>query len=127
MHDYQETQVTGTKWQRCNQVLLNNPHNGQRSIEMREETIVTLDGSLFSQTVPGMKFDFNPTDLIQLRDPATGALTGSTMSMMDMYVAVGSLYLQKAAERDTPPVVPESEVPEPAVVEESPAVPDPQL
>lgn len=100
MPDYQETQVTGTKWQRCNQVVLDNPYNGQRSIEMREETVATLDGSVFSQTVQGMKFNFDPSDLIQLRDPATGVLTGSTMSMMDMYVAVWSLYLQKAAERD---------------------------
>lgn len=128
MPNYQETPVTGTKWQRCHQVVLNNPYNGQRSIEMMEQSVVTLDGGSFAQTVPGMKFDFNPADLIQLRDPATGDLTGATMSMGEMYVAVWSLYLQKAAERDTPPVVAAPVVEEPAVVEapvvEEPAVVD---
>lgn len=100
MADYQETQVTGTKWQRCNQVLLNNPHNAQRSIEMREEEIVILGDNVFCQTVPGMKFDFNPQDTFELRDPATGNVTGATMSMGEMYVAVWSLYMQKAMERD---------------------------
>jgi len=100
MANYQETQVTGTKWQRCNQVLINNPYNTTPAVAFKEETVVVLDSGVFIQSQSGLACDFDPQGVINLRDPATGALTGQTMSQQDVYVALYSMYLQLAEQRD---------------------------
>lgn len=107
MPNYQEATVSGTKWQRCNQVVINNPYQGQPRVEMREEVIARIENDTFIQTAAGLRFDFDPSEIIQLRNPANGEFTGQTMSMEQVYVVLWSLYLQKAAERDIPvePVV----------------------
>lgn len=100
MSNYQETQVTGSKWQRCNQVVLNNPYSGTPTIAMKEETVATLEGSVFTQTQSGLTFNFDPSGVIALRDPQTGDLTGETTSQGAVYLAIYSLYVQAALERD---------------------------
>lgn len=109
MPDYQETQVAGTKWQRCNQVVLNNPYSGTPTIEMKEETIATFDGNIFSQTKSGLAFNFDPSGVIALRNPQTGELTGDTTSQGAVYVAIYSLYVQAAMERDVAQLAAEQE------------------
>jgi hypothetical protein len=100
MPDYKETAVTGTQWQRCNGVTISNPFRGQPTVQMQEETIAQVGDNVFAQTAAGIVFDFDPAEKIDLRNPQTGELVGASMTGMDLYVALYSLYIAKAHERD---------------------------
>lgn len=100
MSNYKEVAVTGTKWQRCNSVTINNPLGAIPTVSMGEQIMAVVDGDTFAQTAQGLNFAFDPGEVIALRNPATNELVGSTMTGLDVYVALYSLYIQKAQERD---------------------------
>lgn len=100
MSDYKETAVTGTQWQRSNCVHIDNPFNAQPMVTFAEEVVATLGDGTFIKPSTQIVFPFDPTLVIALRDPTTNILTGTTMTGLDVYVALYSLYIQKAAERD---------------------------
>lgn len=100
MTDYKETEVTGTSWQRCDAVTISNPRNAVPTVRMSEEIIANLGGNEFSKTAQGLAFAFDPSIVIPLLNPVTGLSTGSSMTGMDVYVALYSLYILKAAARD---------------------------
>lgn len=100
MPDYNESTVSGKSWQRCPQVLISNPHEGKPVVRLSEETVVTVGDKKFTESLPGIQFEFDPNIVIQLRNPETGAPIGATMTGIQVYVALYSLYIQKAMERD---------------------------
>lgn len=100
MPNYKEAPVSGTQWQRCNQVVIDNPYGGVPTVSMREEMIVTLNGDRFSRSAPGLTFAFDPSEVIPLLDPTTGQPTGQSVTAGSIYVALASMYAMKAAQRD---------------------------
>ena len=100
MPDYQETPVAGTKWQRCNCVHIDNPNGGQPMVTFAEEEVVALGGESFTKPATQIVFPFDPSDVIQLRNPQDGELSGQSITAADVYVALYSFYIQKAYERD---------------------------
>ncbi|WP_395008315.1 hypothetical protein [Undibacterium sp.] len=101
MADYKETSLTGKSWQRCNQVMISNPRNGVPMVRLSEEVIANLGEKEFAESLPGIMFEFDPNIVIQMRNPETGeAIPGATMTGLQVYVAMFSLYIQKAQERD---------------------------
>lgn len=106
MPNYNESQVAGTAWQRCHTVTIRNPLAGTPVIEFAEERVITLEGDDIHQWVEGCSKQFSPTGVFLLLDPMTNAATGATMTHTQLYLALYSLYMQTAAERDTPPQEP---------------------
>ena len=101
MPDYNETQISGTSWQRCNQVLITNPRHGAPTISLSEETIFLAGQKELSESLPGIRFTFDPNIIIQMRNPETGEeIAGVTMTGAEVYAVMFSLYIQKAIERD---------------------------
>lgn len=100
MADYKESNVEGKSWQRCSQVLISNAKDAQPRVTLSEERVYVVGDKELSYPIPGIQFDFDPSIVIQLRNPNTGDLTGSTMTGAQVYVALYSLYIQKALERD---------------------------
>lgn len=100
MSDYKETSVTGTSWQRCNVVHINNAYGTQPIVTFAEEVVATLGADTFIKPSSQLVFPFDPAVVIELRNPADNTLTGATMTGLDVYVALYSLYIQKANERD---------------------------
>lgn len=100
MPDYKETTVSGTQWQRCNGVVIANPYNAQPTVRLTEEIVAVVGGNTFVQSAQGLSFDFDPSEVIPLLDPQTGLATGSTTTGGDVYVALYSLYIKRATERD---------------------------
>ena len=100
MNDYKETSVTGTSWQRCNCVHIDNPHGTMPQVTFAEEVVATLGIDTFTKPTTQIVFPFDPAVVIELRNPVTNELTGATVTGLDVYVALYSFYLQKAAERD---------------------------
>lgn len=100
MADYKYKQEQATEWQRCAAVVIMNPHQGIADIRMDEEKIITIGDSFYSKPAGSLQFTFPPDEVINLRNPATGELVGATMTCGDIYLALYSLYIQKALARD---------------------------
>jgi hypothetical protein len=103
MSDYRESAVTGTTWQRCCQIVIANPRGAVPTVRFDEESVLALaDGTEIRRPVGALALDFDPAKVIELRDPATGELTGDTSSYGAVYTLLYSAYMTTALERDTP-------------------------
>jgi len=103
MSDYRESAVTGTTWQRCCQIVIDNPRQGVPTVRFDEESVLALtDGTEVRRPMGAMAVPFDPAKEIALRNPATGALTGMSMNYAEVYAVLYSAYLAAALERDTP-------------------------
>ena len=101
MPDYKESQVAGTRWQRCNRIVINNPYGAMPNIRFDEEERVALGDRTLGNPVGGIIKDFdNPALTFPLCNPATGEATGTTMTYGDVYAVLWSLYMALAEERD---------------------------
>ncbi len=101
MPDYQESKVTGQAWQRCHQVVIENPRHGSKVVRFDEERILALDGDAEVRTPAGtLAVLFEPGAEIPLRDPTTGELTGNSISYGEAYMVIYSAYLAAAQDRD---------------------------
>lgn len=101
MPDYRQATGTANLWRRAYQVTINNPRNNPPNILFMEEDVVTVEGAEFRQPNAGMvSGSFDPSGVIELRDPATGELTGQTATQAELYAILHSLYIQLALARD---------------------------
>lgn len=101
MSNYNQVTVPGTVWTRCYEIVIRNPYLGlEKSATFSEENVVTIDNRIISNTKRFLHKQFNPTEVINLRDPATGTLTGSTLTHEELYTILYSLYLQTSIEKD---------------------------
>ena len=107
MTDYKEQSIPGTltSYQRCHQITIQNPYNDISAANVRfdEEVIKTLpDGEVIKSSPQngGITKEFDPSVVIQLRDPTTWELTGESTTMGALMAAIGSAYWQFALERD---------------------------
>lgn len=99
--NYNETAVTGQSWQRCHQVVIENPRTGQQVVRFEEERVLALDGDAEMKTPAGsLAVVFDPSKEIPLRDPMTGELTGESTTYGAAYALLYSAYLAAAIERD---------------------------
>lgn len=100
MADYKETNVSGKSWQRCHTVVIYNPYDQTASIALREEQVTEAGGERFFKPMGEIKFPFDPNASIALKNPITGEDLGQSMTQQQIYVALWSLYMAKAAARD---------------------------
>jgi hypothetical protein len=100
MSDYKESDVTGVVWQRCHTVQISNQLNQNKSIFFQEEKVYNLDGNDIKNYVDGCGKVFSATATFPILNLADGSETGQSMSHQDLYIALYSLYMQTATERD---------------------------
>lgn len=114
MPNYNEkTAVTGQAWQRCCQVVIENPRHAKPVVRFEEERVLALDGGTEVLTpAGGLALEFDPDRVIVMRDAITGEPTGKTVTYADAYALLYSAYLSAAAERDAAntPATPETGV-----------------
>jgi len=103
MPNYNENTVTGAKWTRCKDIHIRNAYLGQPHIIFGEEDIISVEGNapihLAKQQEIHADFD-QEAGVIPLINPASGELTGSSISHIELYTILYSLYIQKALLRD---------------------------
>lgn len=110
MPDYNETTVTGSAWQRCKQVVVDNRLGVTPSIRFDEERVTALsDGDTVHRNLGALSVPFDPAAVIELRDPATGEATGATITHAEVYAILYSAYLGTAIARDEAANPPEEE------------------
>lgn len=102
MPNYNESNVTGTTWQRCYKIEVRNPYQGPKGAIFLEEEVTSLaNGKIIQEPTTNMQELFDvPTKTIELVNPETGDLLGNSVTYQDVYVILYSLYMQLAAARD---------------------------
>lgn len=102
MADYKEETLTGNKWRRCYQVIINNPAPGYGSpnIVFIEQEVLSLGGDTILKQVGNVSVNFDPAASINVFDPVTLEPTGTTFTHMDLYGMLFSAYMTAAKERD---------------------------
>ena len=119
--NYKETGLSGTSWVRCNSLTIRNPIVGTTemksnpvtrileivpanpTISFQEEKVISIDGTQSIIPIPNItcSAEFDAVNgSIQLRNPETGDLLGTSVSHQELYVILYSLYLQTALARD---------------------------
>jgi hypothetical protein len=110
MADYKQSAVDGTTWQRCHQIVIDNPRRALPAVRFDEEEVLALsDGQEIKRPVGSVRVPFDPAQEIPLRDPVSGALTGDTATYGDAYALLYSAYIAAAEARDAalaPPPAP---------------------
>jgi hypothetical protein len=107
MADYNESTVAGSKWTRCYRIQIDNKSGAVPTVLFFEEDRIQLEDGTAISKGRGMitaLFD-SPEKSFPLLDPVTSEplLTDGepiTMSHGELYVALRSLYLDRAVARD---------------------------
>lgn len=101
MSNYNQSDVDGIKWTRASQVKIDNPLGGIASIRFREEDVISSGDDTISTCRGSVGATFkDPQMSFPILDTETGEETGQTMSYQDVYIALHSLYISLARERD---------------------------
>jgi hypothetical protein len=102
MPDYKESVIDGLTWQRCSQIVVDNPRDGAPSVRFDEEEILALaDGREVRRALGTLTQPFDPAQEIPLRNPATSELTGEIATYGAAYALLYSAYMAAAEARDT--------------------------
>lgn len=100
MTDYKQSTLEGTQWQRCKNVIINNPLVGQKSAFFQEERVISINGQNLKQPLDGCSKNFSVEGTFPLINPSTNLPTGQNMTHTELYIALYSLYIQTATDRD---------------------------
>jgi hypothetical protein len=103
MPDYQSSDLVGSRYRRWSRINIDNPREGVPSSVVLETEVLTLgENDVIERPVGNLSITLSdPTKAIPLRDPTDGwTLTGATMTMGELYAALGSACWQAALERD---------------------------
>ena len=102
MANYQETNITGTKYRRAYQVHVANGMS-DKTITFHEEDVINLVDEVIQKKAGSVSKAFtaeNANTSFAIVDPATGADSGQTMTYQEVYAALYGLYLHLAQQRD---------------------------
>ena len=98
--NYKEQLEQGQVWTRCYRVEISNPYNGIQSVNMMEETIISIAGETITKPGRLLTKTFNASETFELVNPLTGEPLGASITHADLYVMFFSLWLKTAKERD---------------------------
>jgi len=104
--DYQEQTITGqmSQYTRCHSIQIQNPRgNDPTSLNARfdEEIVKTLpDGTVITEAGAGITAEFDPSEVIGIRDVTTWELTDATITVGELYALLASAYWHYATKRD---------------------------
>jgi hypothetical protein len=99
--NYKESTVSGQSWQRAKVIQIWNEYGQTPRVDFIEETLVSLGDTKITQPAGTLsKTVANVDETIQIINPETGADTGATMTIAQIYAAIFSYYLKLAQERD---------------------------
>jgi hypothetical protein len=100
VNDYKENLVTGKTWQRACRVTIDNPLGQQPVLTYVEEQVTDLGNTTMKKLVGALGYSVDMSATIAMRDPVTLALTGKTLPVATVHLALFSDYLNRALDRD---------------------------
>jgi hypothetical protein len=102
MANYKETTIAGSSYIRAKNVHFTNGET-EKNVIFVEEQIINLDGETIRKDAGEVYSEFTPDNAasdFSILNPETGEDSGQSMTFQDVYVALYSLYLHLANERD---------------------------
>ena len=99
-HLYQPTEVVGSEFTRCYQVVIDNRMDAVPAATFNEERVFVSAGPARRWPSGQCSAPFAPEAEIPILDPATGEQTGATITMAALYGLLYSAYLWTATTRD---------------------------
>jgi hypothetical protein len=100
MAQYQEQTGQGQVWQRCYSIMVDNPLGGPATITFNEEKVMVIGEEVVKNPLTMCRKKFNSPMTFPLRNPQTGEPTGQTMTHLEVYKILHSLYIHTAMQRD---------------------------
>lgn len=103
MPDYQASDLVGSKYRRWSRINIDYPMTGTPSATILEEEVLNIgEAEPIRRPVANLSISLSdPTKAVPLRDPTNEwALTGTTITMGELFAAIGSACWQAALERD---------------------------
>jgi hypothetical protein len=100
MSKYQQQNITGEEYTRCNVITIVNPLNKTPSIQFNEERITVLSDRVLETPIGQITIAFDASKEIVLLNPQTGEPVGKSITHLDLYVALYSAYIASATARD---------------------------
>ena len=104
MANYNEVTESGdiTKWNRARQIVCDNPVEGAPGITVYEHEATRLpDGTVIEKSLGSLSYAMtDPTVEIPLIDPTTFEQTETTMTAGQIWLAMASVYIWLAKQRD---------------------------
>ena len=111
MADYKESQIMGSEYTRCSQVVISNPLASTPQVQFYEERVAVIGERSLITPDGHVQIAFDAEKVIPLVNPETlNPIPGQSTTMGHLYLALFSAYIQTALERDAeaqqPPVGP---------------------
>ena len=99
--DYQSTAITGSAWTRAYQIVIDNRLGAVPNVVFHEErALLTDDGQTRHWASGQCALAYDPAQTIPVLDPATGAETGASLALGELYGLLYSAYIAAATARD---------------------------
>lgn len=102
MTNYNQQTGQGESWQRCYEVVIDNPLNAAAQITFKEEMVVQIGENTFTKPITACRSSFDSEAEVPLLNPETGLATGPSFTHQELYQYLYSLYIHTAKQRDTP-------------------------
>jgi hypothetical protein len=99
MPDYRQNTKEIKSWYRATKVTINNPYGATPTIRLDEEEATDNEGVVTTVPVGFIGAEFDPAERFNLLNPDTGEVIG-TVTQLDLYVILHSLYIDLAKKRD---------------------------
>lgn len=104
MITYNQKTIDGESWERARRIVFENPLDSVKSVKIIEESVIRLNGRDIIEPIGSKEFKLSSAEdygkTFDLIDPATGLLTGETVSYGDIYQIIFSLYIKLKKEED---------------------------
>jgi hypothetical protein len=92
-----QSPVAGESYQRCLQVVIDNPLAGQPTVMFSQETVVGTDaGAVVRIPMQPLAMPFDPDAEIPVINPETGEPTGAVVTQAEVYTLIFSAYVAAA-------------------------------
>ena len=101
MANYNQTDVSGTEYQRCFSVVINNVLGQIPEIIFKEEKVLNLSTGQMSIGCGYCSKQFDATNEFPIIDVETDNPTGELITDQKLYQILYSLYVKTAKERDS--------------------------
>lgn len=98
--DYKGASVSGSQWQRCKGITINNEWGTTPAITMHEEVVTLVGDKVFREPAGAAYPAFDPNAAIELIDMDTWEPLGVQMTQGQIHLALFSLYIATVTARD---------------------------
>lgn len=99
MADYKQEEITGSAWQRAHRIVLDNPIGQLPVATFFEQQAINIGGEIITREAGALFSQFDPVATFAVLDESLQP-TGQTMTQADLLVAMRSLYIHLAQQRD---------------------------